>query len=103
MEYQVQLTGPALQDLRDIYQYIRVEDSSAAEDWYIGLRATIFSLAQLPLRGSLLEEEDDTLRRILYGNKPHVYRILYKIDLKHRLVTVLHIRHGARAAIMPTL
>jgi len=102
MEYQVQLTGPALQDLRDIYQYIRVEDSSAAEDWYIGLRETIFTLAQLPLRGSLLEEEDDTLRKILYGNKPHVYRILYKVDAKHRLVTVLHIRHGARAAIMPT-
>lgn len=36
------------------------------------------------------------LRHLLYGKKPHVYRVLYEIDEPQRTVWVLTIRHGAR-------
>ncbi|HTD95628.1 MAG TPA: hypothetical protein VK627_01815 [Edaphobacter sp.] len=45
--------------------------------------------------------EDQSLRHILYGNKPHLDRILYSIDLHARPVNVIHIRHHARDAFKP--
>jgi mRNA-degrading endonuclease RelE of RelBE toxin-antitoxin system len=35
------------------------------------------------------------LRNLLYGAKPHVYRVIYEIDEPRRVVRVLTIRHGA--------
>jgi len=35
------------------------------------------------------------LRHLLYGHKPHVYRLIYRIVEKPKRVEVLHIRHGA--------
>jgi mRNA-degrading endonuclease RelE of RelBE toxin-antitoxin system len=31
-----------------------------------------------------------------YGNKPHVYRVIYRVLEREKRVNVLHIRHGAR-------
>jgi mRNA-degrading endonuclease RelE of RelBE toxin-antitoxin system len=61
------------------------------------LEETILSLDRLPDRG-VRPPEDASLRQLLYGNKPHVYRILYKVDPADQRVLVLHIRHGARRA-----
>ncbi len=36
------------------------------------------------------------LRNLLYGNKPHIYRAVYEIDEKARVVRIITIRHGAR-------
>jgi mRNA-degrading endonuclease RelE of RelBE toxin-antitoxin system len=38
----------------------------------------------------------DELRHLLYGHKPHIYRVIYRVLEKQKLVEVLHIRHGAR-------
>ncbi|HEX9202188.1 MAG TPA: hypothetical protein VF865_21700, partial [Acidobacteriaceae bacterium] len=40
------------------------------------------------------------LRHLLYGNKPHTYRILYSIDEEERIVNVAQIRHGARRPLI---
>jgi hypothetical protein len=37
------------------------------------------------------------VRHLLYGRKPHVYRILFTI--KGDTVSILHIRHGRRQPI----
>jgi mRNA-degrading endonuclease RelE of RelBE toxin-antitoxin system len=37
-------------------------------------------------------------KHLLYGNKPHVYRVIYQIDERKKLVQVLTIRHGAMEA-----
>jgi hypothetical protein len=34
------------------------------------------------------------VRQLLYGRRPHVYRVLFTIN--DRVVYVLHIRHGRR-------
>jgi hypothetical protein len=33
---------------------------------------------------------------LLYGHKPHVYRVIYRVLEKQMQVNVLYIRHGAR-------
>ena len=40
--------------------------------------------------------ESDKFRRLLYGNKPHIYRVIYRVLEKQKQAEVLHIRHGAR-------
>jgi len=32
---------------------------------------------------------------LLYGHKPHIYRVIYRILERPKQVEVLHIRHGA--------
>jgi toxin ParE1/3/4 len=65
-----------------------------------GWRKRFFSLDEHPTRAPVIPE-DDSLRHLLYGRKPNVYRIIYAIDERSRVVTVLHIRHGARKAFTP--
>ena len=62
-----------------------------------GLVAAIDSLSQFPLRCLLAPEDREfsfEVRHLLYGRRPHIYRILFTVegDVAH----VLHIRHGRR-------
>ncbi|MEO6802498.1 MAG: type II toxin-antitoxin system RelE/ParE family toxin [Granulicella sp.] len=93
--YHVELAERAMLDLESIYAEIDAENSPAALRWYVGLEEIIFSLDQLPDRGTRTEE-DRKLRQLLYGSKPHIYRIIYSINRPAKQVTVVHIRHGAR-------
>ena len=43
-----------------------------------------------------LERLKREVRHLLYGGKPHTYRVIYEIDESRRIVSVLTIRHGAR-------
>jgi hypothetical protein len=40
------------------------------------------------------------VRQLLYGRKPHVYRVLFTIE--GDVVRVLHIRHGRRKPALPS-
>ncbi len=95
MVYKVELTLEAIANIRAIYNYIGASRAPAAARWYRGLRERIFSLDQLPQRGRRTPE-DENLFHLLYGNKPHLYRIIYAVNETSRVVTILHIRHGAR-------
>ena len=100
MDYEVELTAEAVTNIRNIYDYIGARESQAAARWYRGLRQLIFSLDRLPGRGRSTVESSG-LKQLLYGNKPHVYRIIYRIDEPIRRVLVLHVRHGAQGAFDP--
>jgi plasmid stabilization system protein ParE len=39
---------------------------------------------------------------LLYGRKPHVYRVIYRVLSDEKPVDILHIRHGARREFNPT-
>jgi len=65
--------------------------------WFAALHDAIASLAEFPTRCPLVPENTVfpfEVRQLLYGRKPHVYRILFTIQEK--TVYVLHIRHGRR-------
>jgi len=97
MAYHVDLTERAARNLRRIYLTVNAGDVAQARAWFTGLEAMVLSLDEHPARGATIPE-DASLRHLLYGNKPHIYRIIYAIDESNRVVTVLHIRHGARRA-----
>jgi toxin ParE1/3/4 len=95
--FRVELTDRASLDLESIYDDIDADSAPAAARWFSGLENTIFSLEHLPERG-VRTQENRRLRELLYGQKPHIYRVIYSVNCSANLVVVLHIRHGARDA-----
>ena len=82
-------------DLARIYTRINAGNSDAALKWYRGFRPAILSLEEQPDRCPATTE-NDKLRHLLYGSKPHFYRAIFSVAEKRKRVDVLHIRHGAR-------
>ena len=78
MVYRVKLAPRAQEDLVGIYRHIGAQSSEAAATWYRGLKRDMRSLAHTPNR-SPVTPEDASLRHLLYGNKPHIYRVIYRI------------------------
>lgn len=70
-------------------------ESQAALRWYRGLKEAVLSLRDSPNRCPHTPEGRH-LRHLLYGNKPHVYRVIFRVVERQKRVDVLHIRHGAR-------
>lgn len=100
MAYRVDVTRRAERDLERIYLTIGADSSEQARNWFNGLERTVLSLDEHPARGAPIRE-GGALRHLLYGRKGHRYRIIYATDDASRIVTVLHIRHGARDAFQP--
>ena len=88
MAYHVELADRAIRDLRNIYAVL-------ARAWFNGLESMVYSLEHLPNR-SPKTPENSQLRHLLYGKKPHVYRIIYRIVDRTKTVRVLHVRYDAR-------
>jgi len=97
MAYLVRIMPRAERDLDAIYQGINAQYSDAAFRWFNGLERALFTLEESPARCPITRE-DARLRHLLYGKKPHVYRVIYCFDEKNKEVEILHIRHGARQA-----
>jgi toxin ParE1/3/4 len=95
MAYAVNVTPRAERDLADLYDEINAGESDAALKWYRGLKKAILSLEESPSRCPATAE-NASLRHLPYGNKPHIYRVIYRVLEKEKRVEVLHIRHGAR-------
>jgi plasmid stabilization system protein ParE len=85
----------AERDLANLYEEIHAGDSEAARKWYWGLREAVLSLEEVPFRCSVTPEKGQ-LRHLLYGRKPYIYRVIFRVLEKEKRVEVLHIRHGAR-------
>jgi toxin ParE1/3/4 len=67
------------------------------------LRGRGVCLANLPRRCPVAPESKragEPLRHLLYGNKPHVYRVIYEIDELDKVVYA-PIRHGAMDEARP--
>jgi toxin ParE1/3/4 len=95
MTYRIELTARASRNLKRIFQHINAESSPQAFAWFNELEAAILSLDQHPQR-SPVTPENRALRHLLFGKRPNLYRIIFAIDARARVVRVLHIRHGAR-------
>ena len=99
MTYRVELTDRAVRDLEILYLEKNVEGSQAAARWFNRLEKAVCGLERHPHRCPAAPESRTIkreVRHLLYGNKPHVYRVIYEIDERHHRVWVLTIRHGAK-------
>jgi plasmid stabilization system protein ParE len=101
MAYRVNITFRAERDLAHLYREINAEHSGAALKWYRGLKESILSLQERPNRCPVTRKRDH-LRHLLYGHKPHIYRVIFRVLPKQMQVEVLHIRHAARRKLKPS-
>ncbi len=95
MAYQVSISARAERDLAQLYDDINAPDSETARRWYSGLKQSILSLEESPNRCAATSE-NSKFRHLLYGDKPYVYRVIYRVWKREKRVEILHIRHGAR-------
>jgi toxin ParE1/3/4 len=105
MAYAVKFAARAIRDLEILYMEKNAVDSQAAARWYNGLERVAYALASYPHRCPAAPEARKAkrkLRHLLYGKKPHVYRVIYEVDEERQAVWVLHIRHGARRKLKPS-
>lgn len=78
LTYVVSLSERAQRDLTRIYRQIDADDSNTALKWYLGLKPALLNLEELPNRCPVTPE-NKKLRHLLYGNKPHIYRAIYRV------------------------
>ena len=92
----------AARDLEALYVEKNAAESEAASRWYNGMEEAVYALATYPDRCPMAPEARKPrreLRHLLYGKKPHIYRVVYEIQEQQQTVWVLTIRHGARKKI----
>jgi plasmid stabilization system protein ParE len=98
MAYRVETTARAERDADNLLsRLIAQQAGETGLRWFEGLEKAITTLADMPERCSLAPENTHVpfeVRQLLYGRKPHIYRILFTIE--GDTVYVLHIRHGRR-------
>ena len=95
MPYRVELTRRAGRNLHRLFQQIDAAESGQAWAWFNTLEAAIFSLEETPSRCPTTPE-DKKVRHLLRGHGRNIYRVIFRIDERQALVTVLQVRHGAR-------
>ena len=97
MTYRVELTERAARDLRLLFLSVHAGESAAAR-WFNGIEQAIETLRESPGRCATAPESrrGHVIHQLLYGRKPHIYRVLFRVIAKDRAVSVIHIRHGAR-------
>jgi toxin ParE1/3/4 len=104
MTYLVEFAARAARDLEILYLETNAAESHAAARWYNGLEQAVYALASYPYRCPVAPEARRAkrkLRHLLYGKKPHVYRVIYEVDEGRPVVWVLTIRHGAQRKLKP--
>ena len=84
-------------------EYIRHESLSpgSATKWLDSLEALIRSLAEMPVRFRLIEEQelfDIPIRQVIH----YSHRVIYTVNEETQTVHVLRIYHGARSALLAT-
>ena len=99
MTYRVELADRAARDLESLYAEKSAVESPTAVRWYNRLEKAVFALGSYPYRCPVAPESRKMKRKLwhlLYGKKPHVYRVICEIDEGRKTVWMLAIRHGAR-------
>jgi toxin ParE1/3/4 len=104
MAYHIEFADRAARDLEALYVERNAAESEAASRWYNGMEGAVYALATYPDRSPMAPEARKLrreLRHLLYGKKPHVYRVIYEVDKRRQTVWVLTVRHGARRRLKP--
>jgi plasmid stabilization system protein ParE len=104
MAFRVEISAQAERDAEAILEWLLSQHSGQTGiDWFLALDDAFGSLAEFPERCPIAPESvrfPFEVRQLLYGRKPHLYRILFTIQAD--TVHVLHIRHGRRKRVAPS-
>ena len=93
MQYQVIITPSAKADIFEINAWLLENYPEVAEKWLWGISQAVTSLSKFPERCTISPESeafDIVVRQLIYGKKPHIYRILFSV--RDEKVYILRIR-----------
>jgi plasmid stabilization system protein ParE len=99
MAYRVIIQPRAEADIATAFSYLADRAPEIANAWYRRVLAEMESLAEMPSRCPMAPESDKVafeLRHLLYGKRPGVYRIVFRIVETAQEVHILTVRHSAR-------
>jgi len=91
MDFQVEVTTPAIADLADIVSYVAADNPTAAEKLGNALLNAALGLMDAPFKGSRYPRLAGVRKLTL---KP--YKIFYRVDEKTKVVEILRFWHSAR-------
>ena len=101
MKYRVRTTEQADEYAVELLEWLASREAGdKGIRWFLDLEEAIFSLETQPRRCGHAPDGAGfpfEVRQLLFGRRPHIYRILFTID--GDTVHVLHIRHGRRAPL----
>jgi plasmid stabilization system protein ParE len=101
--YRVVFTAKARADVIEQFRYLADRSPAAAARWYAGIEKAVAKLGTQPERHPIAHDETErfgiTLRQMLYGRRPGVFRILFSVE--NDTVTLHYVRHSARGPIEP--
>lgn len=101
MQFQVIITPSAKADIFEINTWFLENYPDLAESWLWGISQSVTSLSKFPERCPISAESDAfdvTVRQLLYGKKPHIYRILFSIQ--EEKVYILRIRSTKQKSLL---
>lgn len=101
MRYQVIITPSAKADIFEINARLLENYPETAEKWLYGISQAVTSLAESPARCPISPESeafDVVVRQLIYGKKPHIYRILFSIQEER--VYILRIRSTRQQSLL---
>jgi plasmid stabilization system protein ParE len=100
MRFRVLLETRAVRDLDEASGWIAETSVEAADRWLGAIETAICSLEVFPERCPLARENGQfrhELRQLVYGRRHGRYRAIFTVH--GNTVHVLHVRHGAKAAM----
>ncbi len=100
MQYEVIITPSGKADIFETNTWLLENYPQLADKWLWETSKAVTSLAKMPERCVVSPESaafDVEVRQLLYGKKPHVYRILFSI--RETKVFVLRVRHTRQKAL----
>jgi toxin ParE1/3/4 len=93
MDYKILISPRAREDLKVIVRFIGRENPAAAVRFGRLLIERALSLEDLPLRGRVVPElNESTIRELVFKS----YRIIYQVSEGDRSVAILRFWHAAR-------
>ena len=102
MVFRIELDPEAVTDAEEIRDWIAELSPDRAARWFEGLLKAIETLKTFPRRCPRAPERESyggEVRQFLYGKRPSVYRVLFRIQGDE--VRVVAVLHGARGTPSP--
>jgi plasmid stabilization system protein ParE len=101
LEFQVDITEPAVVDAEDYVRFVRDvrKEPEAAERWFRGLVQAIYSREDLPERCPVIPEQDEfsfEIRHLIYFS----HRIIFCVEREKKRVVIYRIYHGSRQRLV---
>lgn len=101
MQFQVIITPSAKADIFEINTWFLENYPDLSESWLWGISQSVISLSKSPERCPISSESeafDVIVRQLIYGNKPHTYRILFSIQGEK--VFILRVRSTKQQSLL---